>query len=233
MAIVHESFVTGSGASGLSTDISTPSGVSAGELLVATFYSPSGSAVWGDGWDSYLYTLLAGTVGIVVLVRVADGTEGSTLTFRHGNGSITHGISRFSGTDTVQPIGNMALTNGQPDSTTHVAPSVLVTSSNAMVLNVFSNNFGVAYTITGGGATEQWDLGLIMNAGQIQASPGNSPAVTATVSLSCTWLAASLSIRPPETFTGRVQPNGITASNAFSGTYSDAISDDGNWLIGS
>lgn len=232
MAIVHQSFATGSSSSGLSTNATTPAGVAAGDLLVATFYSNSGSTVKANGWDSYLYTMLAGAVGIVILARIADGTEGSAITVNHGSGGVTYGISRFSGTDTVKPIGNLALTNGQPDSTTHVAPSVLTTSANAMVLNVFSNNFGVTYTITGGGATSQWDLGSIMNAGQIQASPGNSPAVTATVAFSCTWLAASLSIRPPETFSGRVQPNGITSSNAFSGTYSDAISDDGNWLIG-
>lgn len=86
--------------------VNLPSGITAGDLLLMAFYSRGSVTItWPSGWtevDQYAYTAGVKNVTGGIAYRIADGSEGSTVTVTiNSSRRIAAVIWRISGADTA------------------------------------------------------------------------------------------------------------------------------------
>lgn len=94
--------------------VNLPSGISAGDLLVVLFVVNNGATItWPSGWTQIIGTTLDGLSEVTIAVRrrIADGSEGSTITIQDNLGLKSCAISlRITGHDGTSPIATGAAT---------------------------------------------------------------------------------------------------------------------------
>ncbi|MBA2311512.1 MAG: collagen-like protein [Actinobacteria bacterium] len=169
-----------------------PAGIAVGDVLVivAQCLNSGGATTFGTpaGWTQQ-FTSSTGDNRFALYTRVADGTEGSTVTITTAS-SVAYGSfgsAAYSGNTGIDAVGAAAITS----STTPAAPAVTTTLANDMIVVLT----GMANELAGGvappaGYTERVEgangstNGLAYIADKVQAVAGSSgtPAPTATYS---------------------------------------------------
>lgn len=194
---------------GTSLGVFRPTGVTAGDLLIAhvstdnanTFSAPS-------GW-TLLAALQTGGVGDVsagYFYKVAGGSEPSSYTFTWGSAELaTASVAAYRGVDTTNPIVVSSFVTG--DSSTPTAPSVTTTTGNAGVLRSFtaddrslpSPTSNVYPSGTTGRYAFQSPSGTGVTTGgadSVQVAAGATGTASFTLSGGQRWIAATIALRP-------------------------------------
>lgn len=126
-------------ATGASINATKPSGVSAGDLLVcAVFCVFDQTQATPSGWTLAIseFNDGNGANGVEVYYRVADGSEGSTITFSIGGSSdITAHMWRITGFNASTPVNISGTNSATSGSTTAItSPSVTTTADNCLII---------------------------------------------------------------------------------------------------
>lgn len=116
-----------------------PSGVVAGDLLVAVCWSGAGAVcTWTApaGWSAADASNSANGVGTYVFHRIADGTEGSSFTFTRSATGNNAGamVVRITGADQTTPVAAAGVTGAS--STTVVLPTVTASQAGTELLQL-------------------------------------------------------------------------------------------------
>lgn len=103
--------------------ISLPSGISSGNLLLAMWgVDDATDGTWPTGWTEIVATTLPSNTGrLEVAYRIADGTEGTTITvtsISKTSSHITYRITGYSGTPQTGTTASGTSTNANPPSVT-------------------------------------------------------------------------------------------------------------------
>ncbi|WP_291118905.1 beta strand repeat-containing protein, partial [Flavobacterium sp. UBA6135] len=218
-----------------SANITKPSGIVAGDLLIAGVMFESGSSATlavPTGWTLILRTNQSSNIGMATYYKIASATESASDSWGFGGGKWSIGISRITGASVDNIISNG--TASSSSSTSVVAPSITTTSANNLILNFYSNKKDATYTAASG-TTERYDApntsgGLPSNmmATYVQATLGETGAKTAIASVSETWIAQTIVLSPCITSAGTLSGtqaiclNGATQLNStvLGGTWS-------------
>jgi hypothetical protein len=171
--------------SGTTLDITKPSSVAAGDLLVAVLVA-NNTGGWNtlSGWTRLVNA--ATDPSTSYQYKIANGTEPATLSFNCGSVRASGIVMRFTGAAST----NVGSTAGSSASTTpHVAPSVTITSNNSLVLSIFTtdnNNItwtGVRSTVISAFTTEcSFNISYdIVNAGATGTLTGTPSSAQAYV----------------------------------------------------
>jgi hypothetical protein len=182
---VVESVATGGNATPTSPlSVPLPSGISSGDLLIVFVSNGSSrTATTPTGW-----TLVAGTSNsggfYRVYQRIADGTEGSTLSVTLSNTANFNSVAfRISGHNATTPV-NVSATDNTSNNV--VSPSVTTTVENCLVLRMQGiardRTFTVPTSHTLQGTATTGGLCDISVASIAQSTSGSTGAATWTVS---------------------------------------------------
>lgn len=140
--------------------LNAPSGVQAGDLLLAIFFggvSGQNVAPTASGWTSAVTPANDGAgSSIAVMYRIATGTD--AYTFTHG-GATPGGwarVTRISGVDTTTPIDAIATNVVSSASATHATASITTTVNNAHVWAAFTASDSSFQTWTPNPGSEQF-----------------------------------------------------------------------------
>lgn len=182
--------------------VPTPASVQVGDLLIltwnqrnttATFTAPSGFVSLGSQ---------AGTGKLQIWYKIADGTEGSTLTVTSsGNAGWTLGCMRLTGASSSAPT---ALFSTASASTTATTPAATISNAGALVIAVWAGgNANVTDVVSPADYTEQFDIKpaatstnpFLVAASKFPGVTGTEPGASVTVP-SQTWMAASVVVNP-------------------------------------
>jgi len=188
-----------------SLTLTVPAGTASGDLLIATvsvdgsnpITAPAGWATVSNGGDG------SGNVEFGVFQRTATGSEPASYTFTWGgSASATGAMLRFTGVHPTTPVGPTATNTG--NSGTAIAPSVVTTQANTLILRVFGAdraNIAAApaghtqiFSLLGGGG------GSANGSGGATITQGTAGATgTASFGLSRNeqWRAVSVTINSP------------------------------------
>lgn len=139
---VYQSSTTASKSSGTTLTINKPSGVVAGDLLIAVLVA-NGTSGWNQlaGWTRLANTLVDPSTSFQY--RIADGSEGASFGFAGANIRGSGTIMRFTNAG-VPYLSTVQTGSG----TSQTAPSVTITSDNSLGLSVFTAD-GASRTWTG------------------------------------------------------------------------------------
>jgi len=209
---------TGTAANGSATSLALarPSGVAAGDVLVAhaVFHSHSFTApqiTAPSGWSTVRIDDDANHVVAGVFWRKATGSEPSSYTFTNVSGDTsqqgTGAIIAYRGLDPVNPIDAHAGSTDVTGSDSVVAPSVTTTRPGARLLSligVYGNDQGPASPP--GGMTERYE-GTVQSeasivevlgeaADELRSSAGATGTRTTSVPNTDTSVAQSVALRP-------------------------------------
>jgi len=191
-----------------SLNIAAPSGLAAGDVMVATIVSRSPSnAITAAGWTSVANANTA--AGVVVRMatfeKVATSTDVSTGSFTFDLGGATKaagGILAYSGVDTATPIDNAATTASAAAGTTATAPAITTTNLNARVLVI--TGWAIQAAVSPDNATTERyeDSSTVVPASNdatveaadlVQATPGSVGPYTITGG-SARWIAQTIAL---------------------------------------
>jgi hypothetical protein len=198
---------TGSGASSLV--ISVPSGVVAGDVMIAAVDAEGSTAITPPGgWSST--GLFAGTTNYGysgVYFRVAGSSEPSSYSWSLGTSRKAVGkITAYTGVENSAPIEVTATTAGGLTGTSDSAPSITTTVANTTVLMEFAalNSLG-SFTITPPTGTNTRASAFTSGAGSVvgaevqdfvQATAGATGTKTFKPSASISWGAITIALKP-------------------------------------
>lgn len=217
-------------ASATSVVIPFPSGIVAGELLIAqvTESAATASTTNPGGW-----TLAKAQNGptsapsTAVWYRVADGTETGSVTFATNAtaGRVTGTMERWSGVDTTTPMDAAAVSANSPVATTFQMPSITTVTANAVLVHAISLNASSSADIdTLAGTTKvTGSTGTGRRQGvfyETLAAAGASGTRTWTENPTTTtlqWAGVTLALRPAAV-AGNPSPVGIATAEAFGTT---------------
>lgn len=136
IVFVSASAANNTAASSTSLGITSPSGIVSGNYLVANFVSPQGITITNPTGFTTLLTQTASTgVQMRVCTKVADGTEGATLTFSvsGSNTTLAGSVMQFSGVTTVSSI-RASGSSGAAAATSKTSDSLAGTQATDMVV---------------------------------------------------------------------------------------------------
>jgi hypothetical protein len=124
-------------ASTTSAVLTYPSGITAGEVLVAligtsTVTAPSTAP---SGWTVTLAQNGNNAISASIFHKVATGSETGTVTFTGTSGRTTGIMFRLSGVDTTTPIDATAVGAGAPIQSTFTMPSITTATNGAMLIH--------------------------------------------------------------------------------------------------
>lgn len=215
-----------SGAAGTSHTINLPASIAVGDLLVVAFAALGNPTItWPAGWTAIREDTSGGnTPRLSIRFRVADGTEGSTI-------SITTGTSVGSAHLSWRITGHRANVNAVPQSGTNAlqtalpdSPSVNTgASDNYLWLAIYAWEDGTtthsAYPTNYSTAqiTDRWNnvAGCGIASGARQLTAQTEDPGTASISAIKSWVADTIAIRPgPEpavSAKGKMRVNTIDA----------------------
>jgi len=199
---------TGSLATTPTLTIPAPSGLTAGDVMVATIaVRATTTTVTAAGWLPVpgLDTSIAAVIRQVTFYRVADSTDAAApgFSFDLGGSRGAGGIAAYSGVDTANPVDVVGAASNSTGSTDAAPPSVTTTNLRARVIAVES--WAATTSVTpAGGTTELYEsasvFGPLTNNGTIeaadltQAAPGSTPALTVTAANSARWIAQTIAL---------------------------------------
>ncbi len=176
-------------------DVSLPAGIVPGDRLVIALAHFVGKAPAAPaGWT--LLSSLSNVSGInreaSVYRRVADGSEGATVTFAYTGGWSEGGAVAVAVRDATGFGAAVAANSGATSSTTYTGPTVPITADGGMLMTVFLQNSALSGTdlvaqVDAGGES----VGIFARTG---LGAGTSPAITATAAGSQTWAAMSFEL---------------------------------------
>jgi hypothetical protein len=188
------------GASGTALTIARPSGVQAGDLLLAQirYRDPVTGLTAPAGW-TLVGTITSGQANHAVLYKVATASEPTSYTFNQGTsaGRMAGGIGAYTGVNTAAPINAWAASVGE--AATLVAPSVNTTVDNALVVRLWgwrgvsASEPGVGLNVVPAGLTQRWteqvghvnsDRNRVLAGDRVQATAGPTGTATASGSAS-------------------------------------------------
>lgn len=199
MTILLESSSTAAPGGGATTlVINAPTGIQAGDVLVATIIGSvvSGSlAVTADGWV-VREEILASNAVLTVLTRVAGGSEPGSYTFDYSVSASTRrgGIDRMSGVDNSDPLAATPTTNSGTTGTTVTGLSITTAVDDAYV--ILAAGWGANSTsFTPSDLDTHYNVNRVGVAGRIQATAGASGNKTATIT-SGHWRTILWALRP-------------------------------------
>ena len=195
-----------SGGNATSHTVNLPTGISSGNLLIVSFSNDGSATVtWPSGWTQ-LFSTVNGTNNILsVAYRIADGSEGTTITVgTSGNESSAHTSYRITGHDSsTAPAYGTAATdssaNPNPPSLTPAwgAADTLWLSVYGWDSNATNSSYPTNYTL--GQVTNLYNHQRqgtgIASAGYNLNASSQDPG-TATLSVTKAWVANTLAIRP-------------------------------------
>ena len=188
-----QSSTTASKASGATLTITKPSGVVAGDLLIAVLVA-NASGGWNllSGWTRLNNIVIDPSTSIQF--RIADGTEGASFAFLGGSARGSGTVMRFTGAGNPY-IGaaNSSATNTTPQ----IAPSITVAHNESLVLNIFTSDAaGTTWTGVDGTATVSFSTECSFNIGRTEVNAGATAADTATPNNAVGYASLQLAIPP-------------------------------------
>lgn len=197
MAVAFQGSTSGTGTGG-SLSINKPASVAVGDFLY--LHSRTTQPISRAGWTQ-AYSVQDATAGyMIMLYRVADGTEGSPITFTIASGGSGQAVmARVSGEDTTTPldlspsVGTWTAAN----QTSVTAPAITTVSADCMIISQYACVAAVGGSFSITGPTEQYEVNNIMAATQMKAVAGLVAAQAATYSGSGRLVGAQVAIRPP------------------------------------
>ena len=212
-AIVYQSSGTGDNGSGSVAElqITYPSGVQLGDLLIATIAKRSaGSFNQPPGWTLInTVTSADSTITQAVYYRIADSTDvAATSVFFYFSGAAkaTGGVSRYSGVDTSNPVNvSASSTAAGPLNNNFSTPSVTTTVANTRVINsisqadggAFSNvNTALRYQITSSGGGKSTTKSTTGSIDALQATAGTTAGPGMQTAGTGSYVAHTIAIKP-------------------------------------
>jgi hypothetical protein len=198
MTIVHEGFSSAApGGSLLTLDIPAPSGIQAGDVLVAAVVGSVASgtlSITASGWtvQSEQFDNLA---VLTILTKVAGGSEPSTYRFDYSVVAATRrgAIQRFSGVDNTSPMDATPIKNNG-SGTTATGLSITTVSDDAWI-GMYAGWSANSTDFTSSDLTVRYNINRNGGAGDLQASAGASGNKTATINNS-TWRTIMAALKP-------------------------------------
>ncbi len=192
-----------SGANVTSHTVNLPTGISSGDLIIVMFSNDGDATVtFPSGWTNQLFSTASGTFNrFTVNYRIADGTEGSTITVTtsasEGSAHTTYRITGYTGT----PEASTPATSG---GSTTPDPSSLTPSWGAddtLWLAVQGNNGNVSVTAYptnySNGINNRWAStnGVGVGSAERTLNAASENPGTFTISASNSWVAATIGVR--------------------------------------
>lgn len=130
-----------------------------GDLLVVQCAGRSGAAIFTPpaGWTRINDTTVS-SIGISTFYRVADGTEGSTITFTSAVvARMAGGMVRVTGADPLTPV-DVKSTNTGTAATSLVATGVTPASADTLLLAFYALSTGNGTLTVPAGMTQLWSF---------------------------------------------------------------------------
>jgi hypothetical protein len=233
--VYASSAASGVGTTVANVTVTKPTGVSAGDLLVALTYANTAAALWAGpaGWSKIAENTTQ--CSTAVFTRVADGSEGANFTFtRSGTSLNTAGavVVRITGASGVTPAAGI----GFDTDTTLDLPSITPTVADTLLLQLVGRVSGGSSWTPPGTATERFDIdssgtALDVAGGDEVVGAGATGTRTWTMAASANSRGAIIAVNPVATasgtftggygFTGAgfTGDDGGTASGTFAGSY--------------
>lgn len=186
-----------------------PANTNTGDLLVASLtfrLDVSGVSINPpEGWELILRTDQGSNLALATYYKIATNSEPSSYSWGiySSNNRWSLGISRISGASAIAPITVFTGNSSGTSSTTVVAPSIVSTENNQLILSFFAN--GNAGTFSGpSGSTVRYDNPYTGGSSGIRPSnmlstfvqpfTGATGTKTATSSSSAVWAAQQIAI---------------------------------------
>jgi len=215
-------YVGGNSGSGTGTvNIAVPSGLAAGDILLAEFLQDSGTGVTATSWTAVGSTVNTPSNGFptTVLIYTATGSESGNFTFTPVGGSTIEGaLGAYRGVNTTTPLDVTPPTPATGTSGTISYPSITTVSANALNVVISTNFNAIASQPTGytqRAASADWCVA----ADAIITTAGTVSGVTSTGGGD--WVARSIALRPLLTGpTITAQPTNQTANAGATATFS-------------
>ncbi|MBU4538648.1 MAG: T9SS type A sorting domain-containing protein [Bacteroidetes bacterium] len=202
--------------------ISKPTGVVAGDIMIANIASSDNNSLQGNDANLSGWTLINGRnfsnnqKRVSILYRVADGTEPTNLVFRVPVGvnitdSSVGGIIAFSGVNPINPFDVAPGTFSQSINTPAIAPGLTTITANTAIVMVGADEFSrtwSAWSATDPGTlNELFDVNNVVSIGAawaIKTTTGFTGNGTAVLSGNGFINSMLLALRPalPPTITG-------------------------------
>ena len=190
-----------------SITVSAPSGVLAGQVLVAFIAQRDGAALayisTPAGWTSVLSTDNGSSLGVTLFWKTATVADvGSSYTWILDRSDRTAvGIVAFSGVDTTNPV-NVSNASVNSASTTYTAPSVTTTTANTMRVAFYgaingngSVNAGTGMTAAFTDGTLAGPNGVVIGSSYVtQAAAGASGAALSTENASLVSIGVQMAL---------------------------------------
>ncbi|MEY2569013.1 MAG: hypothetical protein QOE35_3542 [Actinomycetota bacterium] len=201
------SATNGAGASSLA--LQTPTGVAAGDVMIAQVAAGGGSNTTitaPAGWTA-VDTKNNGTkVNEMVAWKVATASEPATSAWTlTGTPEASGGVVAYSGVDGTAPVDVFSDTKSASSGTSHIASTVVTPRSNDQLLSFFALKTGTSLTPPTG-MTERWDAastgGTVANqitalaTDQAVAAPGDTGTRTATSAAAADSAMVTVALKP-------------------------------------
>ena len=212
-----------SGGSTTSFNMNVPTGVVAGDVLVAALSLNGGGAVTAPaGWTLIGHTVSVSVVNLWTYYRVAGAAEPASYAWSSASTAAgVAGIAAYVGVDPTSPlIGFSSATDGGTGAALATAPGVTTTASSvALLVLTVDGAFGgtVSYPA---GLTQRWALTNYEHgylADNLTVKTGNLPAQTINLSSADFWSIQQIALRvsgstpaPAPTVTGVLPNSGAT-----------------------
>lgn len=145
----------------LSIDVPYPTGVTAGEVLIANITNSQNTipttppAGWSLAID--LQNSIGNTVSGAIFYRIATGSETGSVTFQGHDtldGRMTGRMTRWSGVNTSNPIDTPGGSTGSANSTSFVTPSLTTVTAGAVLIGQAHQNSATAVITQPAGMTK-------------------------------------------------------------------------------
>jgi hypothetical protein len=219
MAIAFRAVTTLAQAAATTVTLTVPTGVVAGDLLLAVLHVGGGTG-----------TTITPPTGWELVLRTNDGTSEATAVYRRrylADTPASHSwtitaaacvaaLLAYGGADQVTPI-DAAAGQANASSTSATAPSVTTTKSSALLVGIWGAATGAPTATLPAGFTERFDLAgaalALSGADQVQGTLGASGTKVATLSGASVNIGTLLALAP-------------SALNTPT-----AVRDEGNWRL--
>jgi hypothetical protein len=186
-------------ASGTTLTIARPSGVQAGDLLLAQIRHRSTTTLTPPAGWTHLNTIAQSVANHGVYYKVAGSSEPASYAFNQGDnaGRMAGGIGAYIGVDPATPINAWAAS--ALNTATLVAPNATSTVDNAMVVRLWgwrgpsATDAGVGFNAPPAGVTQRWseqvghsnnDRNRVLAGDHVKAAAGSVGTSTASGSTS-------------------------------------------------
>ena len=187
-----------------SLTIATPSGVTAGDVMVAQVSNRNGlpTLTAPPGWTLVRRDTNANQVASAIFWKAVGAAELGTVTFALVgtlDEQMAGGIVAYSGADTSNPVHASGMSSGF--STTATTPSVTTTVANTRIFQAIAKRQEAMPEPSG--TTARWEILSGGGANAVGATagdetfvgPGATPARTSTTGFSAEWIAHTVALR--------------------------------------